>query len=603
MPKLLLIICSIVSIVMAYAFLQPAQANKEVNVKQWYRQQAKALEQEVVNLQQLSAKGSTAALQQQFIRTRLAYKKIETLTEYYYSFFAVKLNGPAIPFFEEDEPDRGQQEPAGLQLAETYLFPAWHKKDSAAFNAVLTELLQDIQMLQATDESNAFSNELVADAVMEELYRITALGTTGFDASLSGNALSETAAALNGVQQMVQLYQTDFERTQYDSLQQLLQQAQQYLQQHNNFNAFSRMEFIIQFMNPATALMAKYTAQHGFKENPSPMFYSTVNKTNTLFAAGAFNANKYLDDNTTSPEKIALGKMLFYEKQLSADGTRSCATCHNPQKAFTDGLPTSLALDGHSVLPRNAPTLINTALQRNLFLDNRSPSLEDQVMQVLNNAKEMHGSAQKAAQHIIGQAAYISLYSKAYANADTSLAAKNICNAIACYERTLIALNARFDRQLRGEKIMTTAEINGFNLFMGKAKCGTCHFMPLFSGAKPPRYYYNETEVIGVPAANTNATKLDADPGRYAITQLPVHHYAFKTPTLRNIALTAPYMHNGVFKTLDAVLDFYNKGGGRGLHLQLQQQTLPSMPLHLTATEQKNIIAFLQCLTDTATTR
>ena len=123
--------------------------------------------------------------------------------------------------------------------------------------------------------------------------------------------------------------------------------------------------------------------------------------------------------------------------------------------------------------------------------------------------------------------------------------------------------------------------------------------MPLFSGAKPPRYYYTETEVIGVPAANskTNAA-LDKDEGRFIITGLPLHKYAFKTSALLNIALTAPYMHNGVFKTLETVVDFYNNGGGKGLKFGLQNQILPFDKLGLTTTEKRIIIAFLKTLTD-----
>jgi len=399
------------------------------------------------------------------------------------------------------------------------------------------------------------------------------------------------------------LYATDIRTTGSDTrnqLQGLLTAAQNYLDHNKNFNSFNRMQFILDYLNPITGIVGRYKQAKGFGENRSPMFYSTIKKNNTLFATGIFDANKYLDDNTTSAEKIELGRRLFFEQQLSADNKRSCATCHNPAKAFTDGLATSVAIDGHTPLPRNAPTLWNAGLQRNLFLDNRSFSLEEQVMQVLNNADEMHGSAQNAATKMILQKEYSDLYAKAYPAATTTAAAKNICNAIACYERTLIALNAKFDKHMRGQPSLNQNEINGFNLFMGKAKCGTCHFMPLFSGAKPPRYYYNETEVIGVPANDKSAnSKLDKDEGRFKITGLPVHKYAFKTSSLRNIALTAPYMHNGVFKTLEAVIDFYNNGGGKGLKIAPLNQTLPFEKLHLSALEKNNIISFLKTLTDT----
>ena len=587
----------------AFSFFTKKAATPADDVKQFYLRQAKQLENEIAVLQKTAAAGNEKQLQQQFLKTRLAYKKIETIVEYYLNFAAVKLNGPAVPFFEEEESDVGEQQPAGMQLIEGMIFPSFKKTSAKALNEAIAQLLEDTKTMQATSESDAFNDEFIFDAVTEELYRITALGITGFDSQVAVNSLPECKAALAGVQKIVLLYATDIRTTGSDTrnqLQGLLTAAQNYLDHNKNFNSFNRMQFILDYLNPITGIVGRYKQAKGFGENRSPMFYSTIKKNNTLFATGIFDANKYLDDNTTSAEKIELGRRLFFEQQLSADNKRSCATCHNPAKAFTDGLATSVAIDGHTPLPRNAPTLWNAGLQRNLFLDNRSFSLEEQVMQVLNNADEMHGSAQNAATKMILQKEYSDLYAKAYPAATTTAAAKNICNAIACYERTLIALNAKFDKHMRGQPSLNQNEINGFNLFMGKAKCGTCHFMPLFSGAKPPRYYYNETEVIGVPANDKSAnSKLDKDEGRFKITGLPVHKYAFKTSSLRNIALTAPYMHNGVFKTLEAVIDFYNNGGGKGLKIAPLNQTLPFEKLHLSALEKNNIISFLKTLTDT----
>ena len=219
---------------------------------------------------------------------------------------------------------------------------------------------------------------------------------------------------------------------------------------------------------------------------------------------------------------------------------------------------------------------------------------------MLNNKNEMHGSAQAAAEKIIIQKEYTEMYKKAYENAPLSQAANNICNAVACFERTLIALNSKFDMHMNGQNKMTVNEIEGFNLFMGKAKCGTCHFTPLFNGSKPPRYYYTESEVIGTPQKNVKQNAaIDIDEGRFAITGLPMHKYAFKTPTLRNVALTAPYMHNGVFTTLEQVVDFYNAGGGKGLKIAPKNQTLPFDKLNLTKKEKSNLVLFMKALTDT----
>lgn len=604
--KTVVVGCLILCIVVFSFFTRPETTPAE-SVKIFYLEQTARFKTEITRLQNLAEKEQEKALQQQFIKTRLAYKQAEAIIEYYFNFFAVKLNGPPIPFFEEDEPDVGQQEPAGMQVIEGLIFPHYDISNKTALVIAIEKLLADTDFMYQTNESNAFNDELIFDAITEELFRITALGLTGFDSQTAANGLPESRDALAGVQKILLLYQEEMTLrigNRSKQLQGLLSGAQDFLNQHTSFNSFPRMQFITTYLNPITEMVGAYKKAKQFGENRSPMFYSTIKKNNGLFAPGIFDANKYLDDNTISPAKIMLGKKLFFDRQLSKDNNRSCATCHDPAKAFTDGLSTSVAIDGHSSLPRNAPTLWNVALQRNLFLDNRSFSLEDQVMQVLNNAKEMHGSAQKAAEKILEQKEYKTLYAGAYPAANKSAAAQNICNAIACYERTLVALNSKFDKHMRGKPSLSKNEINGFNLFMGKAKCGTCHFMPLFSGAKPPRYYYNETEVIGVPDKNTKTNaRLDEDEGRYLTTGLPVHKYAFKTTTLRNISLTAPYMHNGVFKTLEDVLDFYNNGGGKGLNIAPSNQTLPFTKLNLTRAEQQDIIAFLKTLTDTALNR
>jgi cytochrome c peroxidase len=171
-----------------------------------------------------------------------------------------------------------------------------------------------------------------------------------------------------------------------------------------------------------------------------------------------------------------------------------------------------------------------------------------------------------------------------------------VMNAIGSYVRSLTRLNSRFDEFMRGNKsAMDTEEIHGFNLFMGKGKCATCHFMPLFNGNFPPGYTTLEMEVIGVPSA-AGKKEIDPDLGRYGIVQLGFLKHAFKTPTLRNAARTSPYMHNGVFASLDQVVDFYDQGGGKGLGLKMDNQTLPFDKLDLDGQEKKDIIAFMKTL-------
>jgi cytochrome c peroxidase len=297
---------------------------------------------------------------------------------------------------------------------------------------------------------------------------------------------------------------------------------------------------------------------------------------------------------------VTLGRKLFADPILAGNNQRSCATCHDPAKGFTDGLPRSLTLDNVHTVSRNAPTLWNAALQRDLFHDHRQRFLENLVDEVLSNKEEMNSSSEQVAEKVNAAPGYRDMVADAFGSEQVTPEQVNI--AIASYLRTLLSLNARFDQYMRGHNAaMNEQEILGYNLFMGKAKCGTCHFVPFFNGSKPPMYDIVESEVIGVPG---NADSLhpvpDADRGRILVSRNPIHDNAFKTPTVRNIALTAPYMHNGVYKTLEEVVEFYNKGGGAGLGLLIENQTLPFDKLNLTDKEKKALVAFMHTLTDTS---
>jgi len=146
---------------------------------------------------------------------------------------------------------------------------------------------------------------------------------------------------------------------------------------------------------------------------------------------------------------------------------------------------------------------------------------------------------------------------------------------------------------------LTAQEINGFNLFMGKAQCGTCHFAPLFNGLVPPLYNLSELEVLGTTKTdNLDKPEPDTDSGRFNVFPIAFYEKAFKTPTVRNVSATGPYMHNGSFKTLETVVEFYNKGGANGLGLTMNNQTLSPLPLNLSKEEVNDIVSFMQALED-----
>ena len=601
MNKKLLTIAFLCCCTGLFSFFEQQNNSPQQKLEAWYTARFGELSQKIAILKTAVATNSdTAILRQSFLQARLAYKKLELVLEYYFEGDAARFNGLAVNFIEEEDP-MAWQEPQGFQVIETFIYPAYDSKNKQALSQYIDKL--------AAVTSGLGSNPLlfkpetyIPDAIMEELYRILSLGITGFDSPLAGISLPETNAAFSSIRFMMEAYKEDWVQlapAAYNHILQLLTGATSYINTHNNFNRFNRMEFILSFLNPLCDAFGTIKTAGHYKENSKR--YSLIKKNGNLFIEKSLDRNRYLYDDTINAARISLGKKLFYEPMLSGNGKRACAGCHQPLKAFTDGLPKALQLDEHSTLPRNTPSLWNAALQMNLFYDSRRVRIDDVVMEVLGNEKEMNRGAGQAVEKLQASAEYPSLFRTAYGAAGSVITEKNVANAIAVYIRTLISYNSRFDKYMRGQKNnMNANEIGGFNLFMGKARCATCHYTPLFNGSKPPGYYYQESEVIGVPAStDTLHPVIDNDPGRINTLHLDFFNHAFKTPTLRNIALTAPYMHNGVYKTLEEVIDFYDKGGGQGLGLSLPNQTLPADKLQLTQLEKAQLKAFLLTLTDT----
>jgi cytochrome c peroxidase len=245
------------------------------------------------------------------------------------------------------------------------------------------------------------------------------------------------------------------------------------------------------------------------------------------------------------------------------------------------------------MIQRNTPTLANIAFQRVFFADSRVSYLEDQAIAVISNENEMHGSLEKSALAIQKNKEYVEQFNKAFPKKEINAFA--IKNALASYIRSLSHYDSKFDRYMQNKTSFTADEKAGFNVFAGKGKCATCHFIPLTNGTVPPNFDRSESEILGVPSRNK---KLDGDLGKFVVTQAAIHNFSFKTPTIRNIALTAPYMHNGVYKTLEEVIDFYNEGGGLGLGFDLPNQTLPEDKLNLSDIEKKQLITFMKTLRD-----
>ena len=284
------------------------------------------------------------------------------------------------------------------------------------------------------------------------------------------------------------------------------------------------------------------------------------------------------EDNPLTKEKVELGKLLFFDKRLSANDTIACASCHMPSLAFTDGQPVSAGIHGQKG-GRSAPTAINRAFSSAQFWDGRAATLEEQSVGPFANPIE-HGfkDHDELVAKVKSIAGYQPLFEQAFGS--PAITVDLIGKAIASFQRTLLSGNSNYDRFTHGneEQALSANAQNGFRVFLGKGQCLRCHFGFNFTDEQ----YHN----LGV-----GANKKESDVGRQAVTNKPEDMGAFKTPTIREIANTAPYMHDGSLATLREVVDFYDQGG-------IANPQLDSVikPLNLTEQEKKDLVEFMESL-------
>ncbi len=279
-------------------------------------------------------------------------------------------------------------------------------------------------------------------------------------------------------------------------------------------------------------------------------------------------------DNPLTPEKISLGRKLFFDPILSADKTVACASCHQPEKAFGGGEAASKGIQGQKT-KRKAPSLINRAYGPTFFWDGRAKSLEEQALKPIEDPTEMGAKLPEVIARLKADQAYTAAFAKAFPG--EAVSAETLAKAIASFERVLLRGNAPVDRfQKKGERsAMTADEIHGFWLFDSKARCWRCH-----GGANFTDESYRNTGVTW-----------GKDAGRFATTNDETDRGKFKVPTLRGIGVSGPFMHDGSLRTLDDVVEFYNKGGGANPN---RDPTMKS--LDLTNEEKKALVAFLKSL-------
>lgn len=561
---------------------------KHEKINDLFQSDIKILVQKVAQLEALIQNNAALPqIQKQFLEAHQSYKKVEIISEYYFPTVSKAINGPALDEFEEDEGKTVP--PEGFQVIEEFIFPKYDTKSKGELLKEIGILSANLKRLDYLSQTNQLTDSHVFDALRLEVFRIITLGITGFDSPIAQNSIPEALSSLESIEKYYKVYAKNSD----DAVLKTIDEGKEYLKNNNKFNEFDRAAFILKVANPLNKNLHKTQMALNIPFVKETRGLKTTAQ--TLFDKNAFDVEAFsaFPDYETTPEKIELGELLFNDPILSGNNSRSCASCHHSENAFTDGLEKSVSLDGKSLVKRNTPTLSNIAFQRAFFSDSRVGYLEDQAVAVITNENEMHGSLQKSVLALKKDANYVTKFQKAFPKKEIDEFA--IKNVLASYIRSLSDYDSKFDEYMRGNESFSEDEEAGFNLFAGKAKCATCHFIPLTNGTVPPSFMKSESEVLGVP---NKSKKLDVDLGKFELTKAEIHRHSFKTPTIRNIALTAPYMHNGVFKTLEEVVDFYDLGGGQGLGFNLPNQTLPIDKLNLTQLEKKQLIAFMRTLTD-----
>jgi len=544
--------------------------------------------------------GETA--QRAFRATRAAYKRIEYRVAYEMPEADLAINGPPLPRVNEYASD-GVLPPTGLQVIEAVLFPEPAAENGEVVAAQIRLMRPTLVRLRRQRTSGVDADAWLFDALRQELARVSTLGLAGFDATITGDGIRESAEALRGVREAAAGYEPDANptaRTRWAELDRQLGAAIAELEGNPDFDRFDRLGFLVRHAAPIGRALTDYQSALGVARIQRPHTWS--GETNTIFDAGAIDPVYYApSDLSRDPRVVALGRRLFFSPALSVGGTRSCATCHQPGRAFTDGRRLARTDPGPGQV-RNTPTLLHASVQPFQFADQRARSLEDQVALVMANPREMNQPIGAAVARLRQDTAVAKEFAAAFGETGQgAVTERRLQLSIAAFVRSLPGFASRFDRAVQGDTTaLTASERRGFDLFMGKAACATCHFPPVFGGALPPTLLESEPEVIGVPSqADTAGARIDPDPGVAGFDHATVHRHAFKTPSLRNVELTAPYMHNGVYRTLEDVVDFYDRGGGAGIGIELPNHSLSPEPLRLSAREKRDLIAFMRALTDT----
>lgn len=560
----------------------------------------------------LTEKEEVAKIKEQIRTCRLKLKGLDFWLRYFEPVAYRRINGP-LPVewenevFEKFEPPY-RREGAGLTLFEENLEEELVPRKS--LDSLIIHSIEAIKTFEAdsiTGQLDSYDHFFLANRLY--LLNLGALYTTGFECPDTSNIIPELRSMIKDVKEIYTTYDESFPSTplskEYLSL---YDQTMSFVnQQPSDYTLFDHFSFIKDYVNPLFRMNQQFIRSYGVVSKNYNDF-SLNNDCNSIFDKSLYSPQNskgifsLLEDENLLSEIKQTGKLLFYDPILSANNSRSCASCHKPTEYFTDTTqPTALEFDRQKHLTRNTPSLINSIFNHLIMLDGKHISLQDQAKDVMHNAREMNNSEKELVKKIMSCKGYKEQFKKflRYTPEEKEVTLSHIVSAITFYYADFSYYTAPFDDAMNNKTTVSADVIKGFNLFMGKAQCGTCHFVPIFNGVKPP-YIGSEFEVLGVPE-DTSYHKLSADKGRYDVNPAYETMNAFRTGTIRNTSFTKPYMHNGVFQTLDQVIDLYDAGGGAGKKLKVDNQTLSTDSLKLSPAEKNQLLIFMRSLNENIT--
>ncbi|MEO6230505.1 MAG: cytochrome c peroxidase [Ferruginibacter sp.] len=562
-----------------------------------------------ISLCDLSKQQDIKKVKMQINDLRLHLKGMDFWLRYLEPVMYKKINGPLPVEWETEVFEKFEKpykrEGAGVSLATLYLDEENINRDSlshlieSSLNAMQTFAADSI-----TKELKNYHHFFLANRLF--LLNLASIYTTGFECPDTERIVPELRFMLKRVNETYQVFNESFPNTALKKEYHLLYEKMIDFtdQQPIEFSGFDHFNFIKNYVNPLFALNQQMIAEYKVYSK-SYMDYTLNKNANTIFNKALYSGQNTkgiflrVKDEKALAEIDHLGKLLFYDPILSGNNLRSCASCHKPSEYFTDTtLTTSYQFNNKDFLPRNSPSLINSIYNHLIMLDGKHISLQQQSKDVITNATELGSEETAVMNKIMSCNEYKEGFEKllALTPQETEITFEHIISAITFHYGKFSNYTAPFDDAINENKALPSSVKEGFNIFMSKAQCGTCHFVPQFNGVKPP-YVSSEFEVLGVPE-DTGYKKLSDDKGRYNVSPSGEMLHAFRTGSIRNALYTKPYMHNGIFTTLEEVVDFYDAGGGVGKGLKITNQTLSADSLHLSADEKIKLISFIESLNE-----